>query len=143
MYFPVFLAATHVPELHVCKELPDGVVLGAGLTLVNMQIFLEGLCKTKPVEQASPFILLSPPTLFLRYPITNLLCHAPYCSLHAHTQTYAFAAILENLRWFAGPQIRSVATLGGNIATATSISDLNPIWIAARATVRLNSVKGV
>ncbi len=53
-----------------------------------------------------------------------------------------FAALLENLRWFAGPQIRSVASVGGNIATATSISDLNPIWIAARAVIKLVSLSG-
>ena len=32
--------------------------------------------------------------------------------------------MLENIRWFAGPQIRSVASVAGNIATATPISDL-------------------
>jgi xanthine dehydrogenase/oxidase len=53
-----------------------------------------------------------------------------------------YRAVLENLRWFAGPQIRSVCSLGGNIATATSISDLNPIWIAARASVKLVSHEG-
>ena len=42
-----------------------------------------------------------------------------------------FESVLYQLRWFAGNQIRNVACLGGNIATASPISDLNPIWVAA------------
>lgn len=42
-------------------------------------------------------------------------------------------AIIECLRWFAGGQIRSVATVGGNLANASPISDLNPIWLATGA----------
>eukprot|EP00054_Salpingoeca_dolichothecata_P024381 m.165933 g.165933 ORF g.165933 m.165933 type:complete len:1340 (-) comp24994_c0_seq1:150-4169(-) len=48
-------------------------------------------------------------------------------------QTQNFKAMLENLRWFAGPQVRNVASLGGNIATASPISDLNPVLMAAGA----------
>ncbi|KDN47751.1 hypothetical protein K437DRAFT_245899 [Tilletiaria anomala UBC 951] len=44
-------------------------------------------------------------------------------------------AALANLKYFAGTQIRNVATLGGNIATASPISDLNPVWVATNAVV--------
>ncbi|EPQ25875.1 uncharacterized protein PFL1_06549 [Pseudozyma flocculosa PF-1] len=44
-------------------------------------------------------------------------------------------AIMDNLRYFASNQIRNVATLAGNIATASPISDLNPIWVAVGATL--------
>ena len=40
------------------------------------------------------------------------------------------AAVLDQLRWFAGAQVKAVATLGGNAATASPISDLNPLWVA-------------
>ncbi|XP_022619725.1 xanthine dehydrogenase/oxidase, partial [Seriola dumerili] len=46
-------------------------------------------------------------------------------------QTEVFLAVLEQLRWFAGQQIRNVAAVGGNIMTASPISDLNPVFIAA------------
>ncbi|XP_028826748.1 xanthine dehydrogenase/oxidase isoform X2 [Denticeps clupeoides] len=46
-------------------------------------------------------------------------------------QTEVFKAILEQLRWFAGKQIRNVAAIGGNIMTASPISDLNPVFMAA------------
>ncbi|KAF7324796.1 Xanthine dehydrogenase/oxidase [Mycena kentingensis (nom. inval.)] len=44
-------------------------------------------------------------------------------------------AIRTQLRYFAGLQIRNVASVGGNIATASPISDLNPVWVATGATV--------
>lgn len=34
-------------------------------------------------------------------------------------------------------QIRNVASVGGNVCTASPISDLNPIWMASRAVFRL------
>ena len=39
----------------------------------------------------------------------------------------------RQLHWFAGAQIRNVASIGGNICTASPISDLNPLWVAAGA----------
>lgn len=39
-------------------------------------------------------------------------------------------AILDQLKWFAGNQIRNVASFGGNIGTASPISDLNPVLIS-------------
>uniref|UniRef100_A0A8C4EZL1 Xanthine dehydrogenase n=1 Tax=Dicentrarchus labrax TaxID=13489 RepID=A0A8C4EZL1_DICLA len=46
-------------------------------------------------------------------------------------QNEVFLAVLEQLRWFAGLQIRNVAAVGGNIMTASPISDLNPVFMAA------------
>lgn len=50
------------------------------------------------------------------------------------SETSTFRAIVEQLRWFAGVQIRNTACLGGNICTGSPISDLNPIWMASRTT---------
>lgn len=43
------------------------------------------------------------------------------------------AAIKSQLRYFAGKQVRAVASLSGNIATASPISDLNPVLMALKA----------
>ncbi|KAK9811378.1 hypothetical protein WJX72_002855 [[Myrmecia] bisecta] len=51
----------------------------------------------------------------------------------AHT-TSTFAALAEQLRWFAGNQIRNTASVGGNVVTGSPISDMNPIYMAAGAT---------
>lgn len=46
-----------------------------------------------------------------------------------------FAAILKQIRYFAGRQIRNVGTPAGNLATASPISDLNPVFVASNATL--------
>ncbi|OLL25899.1 Xanthine dehydrogenase [Neolecta irregularis DAH-3] len=44
-----------------------------------------------------------------------------------------FTALLHQLRYFSGQQIRNVATPAGNIATASPISDLNPVFVATNS----------
>lgn len=41
------------------------------------------------------------------------------------------SSYVQQIRWFASCQIRNVACLGGNIVTASPISDLNPIHLAS------------
>jgi xanthine dehydrogenase/oxidase len=53
-----------------------------------------------------------------------------------------FGAMAKVLRYFAGRQIRNAASLGGNIATASPISDMNPVLMAANATVVALTAKG-
>ncbi|XP_018423843.1 PREDICTED: xanthine dehydrogenase/oxidase [Nanorana parkeri] len=54
-------------------------------------------------------------------------------------KTEVFRAVLEQLRWFAGQQIRNVAAIGGNIMTASPISDLNPVFMASSTKLQLIS----
>jgi xanthine dehydrogenase/oxidase len=51
-------------------------------------------------------------------------------------------SFVEQLRWFAGSQIRNFASVGGNICTASPISDLNPLWMASRAQFNIIDCKG-
>ncbi|KAI9804611.1 MAG: hypothetical protein M1833_006685 [Piccolia ochrophora] len=44
-----------------------------------------------------------------------------------------FEAIYKQLHYFAGRQIRNVGTPAGNLATASPISDLNPVFVASNA----------
>ncbi|TPX38095.1 hypothetical protein SmJEL517_g00330 [Synchytrium microbalum] len=53
----------------------------------------------------------------------------------------AFKAMYDNLKFFAGTQIRNVAALAGNIVTASPISDLNPVLVAVGAVLRVKSLK--
>ncbi|CAL4993427.1 unnamed protein product [Urochloa decumbens] len=55
-------------------------------------------------------------------------------------QTSSCHAVVRQLKWSAGTQIRNVASVGGNICTASPISDLNPLWIAAGAKFRIIDV---
>ncbi|KAK4157664.1 Molybdopterin-binding domain of aldehyde dehydrogenase-domain-containing protein [Chaetomidium leptoderma] len=46
-----------------------------------------------------------------------------------------FTAVYKQLKYFAGRQIRNVGTPAGNLVTASPISDLNPVFMAADATL--------
>ncbi|XP_053568605.1 xanthine dehydrogenase/oxidase [Bombina bombina] len=54
-------------------------------------------------------------------------------------QMQVFQGVLEQLRWFAGQQIRNVAAIGGNIMTASPISDLNPVFMASGSKLHVAS----
>ena len=52
-----------------------------------------------------------------------------------------FKAILKQIRYFAGRQIRNVGTPAGNLATASPISDLNPVFVATNTTLIAKSLE--
>lgn len=49
----------------------------------------------------------------------------------------ASSAILDRLKWFASTQIRNVACIGGNVATASPISDMNHVLQSLGATLKI------
>lgn len=51
----------------------------------------------------------------------------------------AFPALAAMLDVFGSPQIRNLATLGGNLGTASPIGDMLPLLIAYRAAIELRS----
>ncbi|MBU1299936.1 MAG: xanthine dehydrogenase small subunit, partial [Bacteroidetes bacterium] len=53
-----------------------------------------------------------------------------------------FPALYQMLNVFASNQIRNVATLGGNLGTASPIGDAIPVLIAYSANIELQSVDG-
>ncbi|KAL5009354.1 hypothetical protein ScPMuIL_014935 [Solemya velum] len=53
--------------------------------------------------------------------------------------TRVFTALIEMLKWFAGTQIRNVASVAGNIMTASPISDLNPLFLASKVVLEVES----
>lgn len=68
-------------------------------------------------------------------PLTELeeICKQVYAKLGKRAMV--LEALRKQLRYFAGRQIRNVASLAGNIATASPISDANPVLLAAGATL--------
>ncbi|KAF2133020.1 xanthine dehydrogenase/oxidase [Dothidotthia symphoricarpi CBS 119687] len=68
-------------------------------------------------------------------PLTELeaICKEVYAKLGKRAMV--LEALRKQLRYFAGRQIRNVASLAGNIATASPISDANPVLLAAGATL--------
>ncbi|CAG9785631.1 unnamed protein product [Diatraea saccharalis] len=51
-----------------------------------------------------------------------------------------FGTIKDMLHWFAGRQVRNVASLVGNIITASPISDLNPILMSTNSILNVCSL---
>lgn len=51
-----------------------------------------------------------------------------------------FQAIHKQIRYFAGRQIRNVGTPAGNLATASPISDLNPVFVATNTVLVARSL---
>ena len=51
-----------------------------------------------------------------------------------------FAAVYKQLHYFAGRQIRNVGTPAGNLATASPISDLNPVFVATNSVLVAKSL---
>lgn len=55
-------------------------------------------------------------------------------------QYRGLSAMANMLRWFASNHIRNTACIGGNIVTASPISDMNPMLCACNAVLRIVSV---
>lgn len=56
------------------------------------------------------------------------------------TRGQPFEAVLKQIRYFAGRQIRNVGTPAGNLATASPISDLNPVFVASNSVLIAKSL---
>lgn len=97
-----FLSGSHVPELLSLRQTDEGVEIGSSVTWTQLNSFIDSIVENRT-----------------RYPKDELF---KFSSLQA---------VQSQLRWFAGTQIRNVAAIGGNIVTASPISDVNPIWVAA------------
>ncbi|KAL2263860.1 hypothetical protein VTK26DRAFT_4656 [Humicola hyalothermophila] len=54
---------------------------------------------------------------------------------YGEARAQIFSAIHKQLKYFAGRQIRNVGTPAGNLVTASPISDLNPVFMAADAVI--------
>eukprot|EP01125_Pyxidicula_operculata_P021944 TRINITY_DN877_c0_g1_i1.p1 TRINITY_DN877_c0_g1~~TRINITY_DN877_c0_g1_i1.p1 ORF type:complete len:1295 (-),score=236.67 TRINITY_DN877_c0_g1_i1:47-3532(-) len=54
-------------------------------------------------------------------------------------QTSSLKAFKDQLRWFASYQIRNTASVGGNIATSSPISDLLPVFKATGSYIKVAS----
>lgn len=101
---PILISIAKVPALTSITSTDVGVEIGAAVTWTDLAHFIDnGTRKGHPEDNGSAF------------------------------RWNALRAVRTQLRWFAGRQIRNVATLGGNIVTASPISDINPIWIATNA----------
>jgi xanthine dehydrogenase/oxidase len=74
-------------------------------------------------------------------PLTEVerVCKELFARIGQHASV--LEAVRKQLRYFAGRQIRNVASLAGNIATASPISDMNPVLMASESFITAQSKK--
>ncbi|KAG0270809.1 hypothetical protein BGZ95_001500, partial [Linnemannia exigua] len=104
MEYSPFVYLHDVAELQGISITPEGITIGANVTVANFQKALKDAIETVSEEQA-----------------------------------HVLRAFLANIKYFAGNQIRNAASVAGNIATASPISDLNPVFVASNSTFSILS----
>lgn len=110
--YPYLVNPCHIPELRVLRLEDDGIRVGASLSLEVLRTYID----KNFLHSSSPLLL-------------------PH-------QRRGLVAIYHMLTWFASTQIRNVACLGGNLVTASPISDMNPMLSCLNAVLKLTSVNG-
>lgn len=102
---------------------------------------IEELQETKLPQSEAEWDAVTQVRLGANTPLTELehVCKTVYSKLGQ--RALALEALRKQLRYFAGRQIRNVASLAGNVATASPISDANPVLMAAGADVIVRSQK--
>ncbi|CAG8554989.1 8697_t:CDS:10 [Dentiscutata erythropus] len=103
----------------------------------NVQIFVGDIPELKTCEFKDDGLLIGANVSLSKFQeiLQDALGH------YEPHQTQIFKSLLENLRWFAGNQIRNVATPAGNIVTGSPISDLNPIFLSSKTLFSLSSLE--
>ncbi|CAM9133456.1 unnamed protein product, partial [Ascophyllum nodosum] len=116
MHYPILISPARVPELQAIAKNPDGSVFmggAASLSLVQRALAsMEGMATGGTAQKGM------------------------------QRTGGAARACVDMLRWFASTQIRNVACLAGSLATASPVSDMNPILAACGADVVLQSSRG-
>lgn len=73
-------------------------------------------------------------------PLTDVERFCKEARTHLGKRGQVLDALRKQLRYFGGRQIRNVATLAGNIATASPISDALPVLMASGASVKISRI---
>ena len=149
--YPVLLSTAHVPELLVSAALEPSVAPEATAQLEDALMLrrhghtgaddvLRGVVNREEVlascSRSGGLVIGGGVTLARVRELCELILTDSLhgVSVPAHCRRTC-AAMLEALRWFASTQVRNVGTLAGNIATASPISDMNPLLVALNATL--------
>lgn len=113
-------------------------------SLFPISVYVSGIEELRKIhipENDTDLLSMSELVIGANAPLTDIetVCGELYTKLGQRASS--LEAIRKQLRYFAGRQIRNVASLGGNIATASPISDINPVLMASGATLMMQSKK--
>ncbi|GAA5943953.1 hypothetical protein JCM3775_004721 [Rhodotorula graminis] len=128
------------------RALPNAKLVG-GASEVSIEVGIKGAAYPDCIYVADvpELATVSLPDFASPHPVLEFGASLTLSNLEAvlnelvrdqpHERTGALRAIRDQLRYFAGRQIRNAASVGGNVATASPISDANPVWVALGASV--------
>lgn len=145
-----FKPTTFIGLLKLLKEFGDPVGGGFKVVVGNTEVGIETrfkhsvyprlICPAESVEGIFE-VTAGPEKLVLGgcAPLSYIQHEAKHLGSDA-TYTRTVMPIHDMLRWFASTQIRNVACLGGNLVTASPISDMNPMLSAMGATLVLSKL---
>ena len=124
--------AMHLPRCLSCSstQAPDTAVVEANIALTACS---ETHCILMQVSEDGLWVGSSVTLSDLMDKMRSVIATRP-----AH-QTSACRALLHQLKYFAGNQIRNTASVGGNIVTGSPISDTCPLYMACGATFVLKA----
>lgn len=135
-----FRPASLKSMLKIHKENPDVKIISGG-TVHALESKFEGIFSSKLIsaESVEELKTLSANEEFVTFGASTTLSEISdyirnFLKENGDSRRYqVLEAILESSKWFAGEQVRNVATIGGNIMCASSVSDLTPILMAVGA----------
>ncbi|KAK5579855.1 hypothetical protein RB653_009543 [Dictyostelium firmibasis] len=108
--YPTIICPTRVEQLIQIEKEDQGIRVGASVTLTELKSYLSTIIKSTEKDE------------------------------EANKKNGTFKAIISQLKWFAGNQVRNAASIGGNLCTASPISDLNPVLLAAGSILTMVSL---
>ncbi|KAF2847600.1 hypothetical protein T440DRAFT_501003 [Plenodomus tracheiphilus IPT5] len=144
----IWFRPTTVEQLVELKDAYPSAKLVGGASEVQVEVrfknsdfavsvYVSDIAELKQTKLPSEATLESAKELVIaaNTPLTELeqICKQVFAKLGKRAMV--LEALRKQFRYFAGRQIRNVASLAGNIATASPISDANPVLLAAGATL--------
>ncbi|OQR93686.1 xanthine dehydrogenase [Achlya hypogyna] len=145
-----WLRPASLPELLEWKATHPEAKISVGNTELAIEVKLKRMVYPTmlSVSHVPELHVLEPvtaPFLGLRVgaavPLAVLADYCKTARLQPH-QARSLHAVRTMLKWFASLQIRNVACLGGNLATASPIGDMNPLLACLGAVVEIASIDG-
>lgn len=145
----IWLRPTSLEQVLTIKSLDPTVKLVGGSSEVQVEIRFKHskfavmvyvgdvpeLLETKVPETDEEVALMNELVIGANTSLTDLETIFKTLSQKLGQRGLVLEAARKQLRYFAGRQIRNAASLAGNIATASPISDMNTVLLASGATV--------
>ncbi|PVH89172.1 xanthine dehydrogenase [Cadophora sp. DSE1049] len=147
----VWLRPTTLEQLLMIKDAYPSAKLVGGSSEVQVEVkfknssfpisvYVSDIEELRGIEIPEDINKMEELVIGANAPLTEVEGVCKRLSVNLGQRGSVLEAARKQLRYFAGRQIRNVASLAGNIATASPISDMNPVLLACGATLTAHSL---